>query len=151
MHSVVKEAKLLRNVGTEMSFQLPLGAASSFTTMFEALDAEVGNESIVTYGVSITTLDEVFLLVARGDSGEKTELKSSKHVMALEGEVIDNEDKSFRSRMDLENEGLFLRHFQALFQKRALNFKVRTWWQSEENASKKYCLFSHFSISFRIE
>jgi len=123
VHSVVKEAKLLSNVGTEMSFQLPLGAASSFTTMFEALDAEVGNESIVTYGVSITTLDEVFLLVARGDSGEKTELKSSKHVMTLEGEVTDNEDKSFRSRMDLENEGLFLRHFQALFQKRALNFK----------------------------
>jgi ATP-binding cassette, subfamily A (ABC1), member 3 len=121
----VSEASLLSNVGTEMSFQLPLGAAANFTPMFEALDTEVDNAKIVTYGVSITTLDEVFLLVARGETGDKTELRSSR--VAVEGDgLTTSEDKSHRSRMNLEDDGLFLRHFQALFQKRALSFKVRT-------------------------
>ena len=120
----VSEASLLSNVGTEMSFQLPLGAAAKFTPMFEALDTEMDNGVIVTYGVSITTLDEVFLLVARGETGDKTELRSSR--VAGEGNgMTTSEDKSHRSRMNLEDDGLFLRHFQALFQKRALSFKVR--------------------------
>jgi hypothetical protein len=38
VRSAVPEASLLNNVGTEMSFQLPIGAASQFTPMFEALD-----------------------------------------------------------------------------------------------------------------
>lgn len=117
----VSEASLLSNVGTEMSFQLPIGAASNFTPMFEQLDEAVDDEAIVTYGVSITTLDEVFLLVARGGHhGEKKELRSSRH---MGGEMNFDEDKSVMSRIDLEHDGLFLRHVQSLFQKRALNFK----------------------------
>ena len=126
--AAVAEASLLSNVGTEMSFQLPLGAADSFAPMFEALDSEVDNAAIVTYGVSITTLDEVFLLVARGEVGEKAELKSSRVMGGVRGDqdaVTLENNYSHRSRMDLETDGLFFRHFQALFQKRALSFKVR--------------------------
>jgi ATP-binding cassette subfamily A (ABC1) protein 3 len=118
----VPNATLLTNVGTEMSFQLPLGASSSFTPMFEQLDAEVEKGGIVTYGVGITTLDEVFLLVARGETNEKKELASSRDVEQIAA-TKDDADKSTRSRMDLENEGLFVRHVGALFRKRAVNFK----------------------------
>lgn len=116
----VSEASLLSNVGTEMSFQLPIGAASEFKSMFEQLDDEVDDGGIVTYGVSITTLDEVFLLVARGGTAEKVEMKSSK---AKAGELVGEGETSYRSRMDLENDGMFARHVQSLFRKRALNFK----------------------------
>lgn len=116
----VSEASLLSNVGTEMSFQLPIGAASEFKSMFEQLDDEVDDGGIVTYGVSITTLDEVFLLVARGGTTEKVEMKSSK---AKAGELVGEGETSYRSRMDLENDGMFARHVQSLFRKRALNFK----------------------------
>ena len=116
----VKEASLLSNVGTEMSFQLPIGAASTFAPMFEQLDKEVDDEAIVTYGVGVTTLDEVFLLVARGDGGEKKAMKSSAHVG---GEVTYEDDKTARSQMDLEQNGLFARHLTSLLKKRALNFK----------------------------
>ena len=120
------EATLLSNVGTELSFQLPLGAASGFSLMFEELDKVVDTGDIVTYGVGVTTLDEVFLLVARGDSaaGSKKSFKSS--MRAAKGiPAINEEDteKSVMSRMDLENEGLFLRHLGGLFKKRAVNFK----------------------------
>jgi hypothetical protein len=116
----VPEATLLTNVGTEMSFQLPLGAASSFAPMFEQLDAEIDNGGIVTYGVGVTTLDEVFLLVARGGDAnpDKKDYASSGHFA-----MKDDAEKSVRSRMDLENDGLFVRHVGALFRKRAVNFK----------------------------
>jgi hypothetical protein len=118
--SNVENARLLSNVGTEMSFQLPLGASSSFNRMFGKLDKEVNEGRITTYGVSITTLDEVFLMVARGETGEKTHLSSSRNAVAA---AKPTEDKSSRSQMNLEKEGLFFRHVRALFQKRAVNFK----------------------------
>ena len=118
--SAVPEASLLNNVGTEMSFQLPIGAAAKFMPMFEKLDHEIDKKNIVTYGVSITTLDEVFLLVARGETGEKIGMKSSR---AGGGTLLEGDEKSIRSRMDLDNDGLFTRHVKSLFRKRALNFR----------------------------
>ena len=46
----VSQAKLLTNVGTETTYQLPLGASSDFAPMFDQLDEQVSKESIITYG-----------------------------------------------------------------------------------------------------
>jgi ATP-binding cassette subfamily A (ABC1) protein 3 len=119
----VSEASLLNNVGAELSYQLPMGAASKFTTMFDGLDKEVDQGRISSYGVSITTLDEVFLLVARGADTEKTDFASSRNTGTAVAAVADDAEKSARSRMDLENEGLFVRHVGALFKKRAAIFR----------------------------
>jgi ATP-binding cassette subfamily A (ABC1) protein 3 len=119
--NAVIDAALLNNVGAEMTYQLPMGAAPKFTAMFEGLDEEMEKGTISSYGVSITTLDEVFVLVARGeDSASTKEFESS-----IQGSrnMTDNAAKSARSRMDLENEGLFVRHVSALFRKRASFFK----------------------------
>lgn len=119
----VPEASLLTNVGSELTYQLPMGASSQFGPMFKALDEEIEHgRGIVSYGVSITTLDEVFLLVARGEgTGEKKEFASSKHMDGVA--LADEGTKSARSRMDLENEGLFVRHIGALLKKRAAFFR----------------------------
>jgi ATP-binding cassette subfamily A (ABC1) protein 3 len=121
----VKDATMLTSVGTELSFQLPIGAASNFAPMFKQLDAQADQGGIVTYGVGITTLDEVFLLVARGDTQEKADYASSRRIdgSAAAGPADKDEDRSSRSRMDLETDGLFVRHVVALFRKRAVNFK----------------------------
>lgn len=121
--NAVPEAALLSDVGSEISYQLPLGAASRFAPMFEALDDEVDHGQISSYGVSLTTLDEVFLLVARGETKEKAALASSMRQSGTEAATQLQESKSVRSRMDLEVEGLFLRHVGALFLKRAAFFK----------------------------
>jgi ATP-binding cassette subfamily A (ABC1) protein 1 len=117
----VPEATLLSNVGTEISFRLPLGASGNFPSMFQMLDCEVNNGGIVTYGVGITTLDEVFLLVARGAMTEKTDFASA-HVMDGKA-MVDDDQQSIHSRMNLENDGLYFTHISALFKKRAMNFK----------------------------
>jgi ATP-binding cassette subfamily A (ABC1) protein 3 len=121
VNRAVPNASLLSNVGTEMSYQLPLAASDAFTGMFDQLDAET--DYVVSYGVGVTTLDEVFLLVARGGetNDKKTAFASSSKL--LEGMSAEDAAKSIRSRMDLENDGLVLRHIGALFRKRAVNFK----------------------------
>ena len=120
--SNVSSASLLSNVGTELSFQLPVGAASKFQPMFEGLDQEVEAGNITSYGVSITTLDEVFLLVARGETAEKTNLSSSR--LQTTNQLGNEEaERSVRSKMNLESDGLFFRHLGALFKKRAAYFR----------------------------
>lgn len=52
----VKDASLLNNVGSEISFQLPVGEAAHFAPVFEGLDA---NSKVSSYGVGITTMEEV--------------------------------------------------------------------------------------------
>ncbi|OEU16083.1 hypothetical protein FRACYDRAFT_208005 [Fragilariopsis cylindrus CCMP1102] len=119
----VEDATSLTNVGTEMSFQLPLRASSKFSPIFDQLEELVTNNEIVTYGVGITTLDEVFLLVARGVTpDDKTHLKSAESSNDQISMKADN-DRSYRSNLELENDGLFSRHVSALFKKRAMNFK----------------------------
>ena len=63
LRSIVKgsvpSAAMLSNVGTEMKFQLPIGESAKFIAMFEQLDTEIKQHKIKTYGVSVTTLDEV--------------------------------------------------------------------------------------------
>jgi ATP-binding cassette, subfamily A (ABC1), member 3 len=58
-----QEAKLLSNVGAEMSFQMPLSSSGRFQPLFEALDSKLEALMVRTYGMSVTTLEEVFLKV----------------------------------------------------------------------------------------
>lgn len=66
-------------VGTEISFKLPLASSSSFENMFREIESCMGNSvsnsdisgceekdylGIESYGISVTTLEEVFLRVA---------------------------------------------------------------------------------------
>mmetsp|Transcript_10049 Transcript_10049/g.22007 ORF Transcript_10049/g.22007 Transcript_10049/m.22007 type:complete len:1232 (-) Transcript_10049:333-4028(-) len=119
----VQDAVLLNDVGTEIIYQLPMGAAPQFNPMFEGLDKELDAGMVSSYGVSITTLDEVFLLVARGGkAGKNEEYQSSSRLSQLSFSG-DAAEKSARSKMDLQNEGLFNRHVGSLFKKRAAYFR----------------------------
>ena len=118
--SYVPSSKVLSNVGTELSFQLPIGESARFIAMFEQLDKLVEDKKIDSYGVSVTTLDEVFLMVARGEEGV--------HQSAInEAPVVKDglESKPDRASLDTTDSGSlrFKRHVNALFIKRAKNFK----------------------------
>lgn len=56
----VSKATLLNNVGTEMSFQLPMASSPQFSPMFEGLDEQVEKGTVMSYGVSITTLEGMY-------------------------------------------------------------------------------------------
>jgi ATP-binding cassette subfamily A (ABC1) protein 3 len=78
--SRVAEATVLSSVGAELSLRLPLHSASRFQSLFEQFDAEKAALGITAYGISVTTLEEVFMRVERGtaDLQDQDQLDSLK-------------------------------------------------------------------------
>ena len=119
----VPSAAVLSNVGTEMKFQLPIGESARFVGMFKMLDKQIKKHRIETYGVSVTTLDEVFLLVARGDAGPHTSSETNKVTTAKEMSEVGPRSILNDPLSTVGECSRFNRHVQALFSKRAKNFK----------------------------
>ena len=110
--------------------------------------------------MSITTLEEVFLMVGRGELGTRTLLDSSlketnlvdkKGLIDLrDGQGYIDEPRanvSYNSAEEITSQQLFSRHFQALLQKRALNFKRdKKAWVRTALLAHDYAVFLDFFI-----
>jgi ABC-type multidrug transport system ATPase subunit len=59
-------AKLSSNVSSELSFVLPRDQTLKFPTLFTELENHRSSLGIQNYGVSVTTMEEVFLRVSSG-------------------------------------------------------------------------------------
>lgn len=88
----IPSAICVSEVGNELTFKLPLASSSSFESMFRVIECYVQRSNptggtmgygdsnslgIESYGISVTTLEEVFLRVAGGDF-DNTECLDSK-------------------------------------------------------------------------
>lgn len=66
----VPNAERARRHGYELSFVLPYDSVSKFPPLFGQIEAEIksttANLGIENYGVSMTTLEEVFLYLEQG-------------------------------------------------------------------------------------
>ena len=62
-HKHVPNAVVLSNVATDLSLQLPLDSVKNFPALFDEIDNKKAELKYVEYGISITTLEEVFLRV----------------------------------------------------------------------------------------
>lgn len=62
----IPQAELLTDVGAELSMRLPSAASGSFPDLFEELDSKLADLGLEHYGLSMVTLEEVFLRVASG-------------------------------------------------------------------------------------
>ncbi|KAF9597369.1 hypothetical protein IFM89_017715 [Coptis chinensis] len=94
VHRHVPSATRLSDVGTEISFRLPLASSSSFESMFREIEScmikhtisETSRNNgvcfgIESYGISVTTLEEVFLRVARCDVEEIEHMEPDKDLV----------------------------------------------------------------------
>lgn len=90
----VPSATCVSEVGTEISFKLPLASSSAFASMFREIESCMGRSvsepetgtcedgsyhGIESYGISVTTLEEVFLRVAGSDFDEHDCIKPEKN------------------------------------------------------------------------
>ena len=64
----IPEATILSNVSAELGIQLPVSTTPKFSGLFQELDSLKESLGVSGYGISITTLEEVFLKVAEIDS-----------------------------------------------------------------------------------
>jgi hypothetical protein len=55
----VPEVKVATNIGAELSLRLPLEASAVFEAMFAAVDAQSEALGVQSYGISVTTIEDV--------------------------------------------------------------------------------------------
>ena len=123
INGIVHGCKVLSEASANMVVQLPMEEVGKFKELCETLDLNRKKLKINNYGLSITSLEEVFLKVAQNrdihDSGIKKE-----------GEIENQKEKphSFTlSDIRLKNKcQLFWGQFVALFFKR-INYMKRDW------------------------
>jgi ATP-binding cassette subfamily A (ABC1) protein 3 len=60
----IPQAQVLSKVGAEQSYRLPLSASAEFVDLFRQLDQLRNDDVINEYGISVTTMEEVFMKVA---------------------------------------------------------------------------------------
>lgn len=132
----VADAKVLSDAGKELSFQLPFSASPSFGKMFTEFDGNLARLNLRSYGISVTTLEEVFIRISQLDSNTKL-LEAPKVVNDSSVEMQDVELGSkgqyvpltFSKLDDSENVKFFFRHMVAMLNKRAFYFvrDKKTW------------------------
>lgn len=74
----VKNAELNSNISTELSFVLPKEDASKFPGLFIELEAYKEELSIVNIGISVTTVEEVFLKIGDNELVSNEDMEQSK-------------------------------------------------------------------------
>eukprot|EP00045_Choanoeca_perplexa_P016896 m.234753 g.234753 ORF g.234753 m.234753 type:complete len:1739 (-) comp17391_c0_seq2:66-5282(-) len=73
----VPDVELEGNLGAESTFILPRDSSSVFPALFEELDTKQQELGVMSYGLSITTMEEVFLKVGEhGDDDTKIDIQS---------------------------------------------------------------------------
>ena len=66
----IPSAKKMQEVSSEIAYQLPTESSSMFKAFFADFDANLTSLGIRSYGVGITTLEEVFLSIGHGEDAE---------------------------------------------------------------------------------
>ena len=61
------EVKLLSELSSEITYQIPNALSEKFKDFFGHFDTSLEQLGIRSYGISVTTLEEVFLKVGHGD------------------------------------------------------------------------------------
>ncbi|GMH95498.1 hypothetical protein TrST_g9581 [Triparma strigata] len=85
--SSIPESKVITDVGTELTFQLPATSQHLFPDVLTELQELKDNNAIVTYGVGVTTLESVFTVI-------EEQLHSDAIAAVAEAEVdVENNDK----------------------------------------------------------
>ena len=122
------ESKVFNTASAEILFEIPMESTHKFKAFFEELDENLQKLNVETYGISVTTLEEVFIRVSRGDEGGTQEHRKSLHIAEpVEAEPIPKAEK-FDSEILNSDEFniaehrvkgiLFFSHFMALIKKR---------------------------------
>jgi ATP-binding cassette subfamily A (ABC1) protein 3 len=140
--SHVGDAVVLNDVGTEMSFQLPFSASGAFPSLFEQIEKSQEKLGLESYGISVTTLEEVFIKITRSTHTNNTAqnaklVSKSKEDMLVVSPVpanAANPDLELADKLSLisnvpfekippeEQLLYFVQHVKALLKKRALYF-----------------------------
>ena len=138
-----KDSRISREAARELTFHIPKSADNDFKSFFTELDAKKDELKIKSYGMASSTMEEIFLRVAKGEFGSK---KDKDEEEKKEGPEEDNkvinrkmslslpqsEEYKKLEEYSIANEpeptlcSVFPNHFRAIVLKRAI-ITMRTW------------------------
>ncbi|XP_034369378.1 phospholipid-transporting ATPase ABCA3-like isoform X1 [Arvicanthis niloticus] len=136
IHSYVPTATQKTNVGNELSFILPKEYTHRFEALLTALEENEEKLGISSFGVSFTTMEEVFLRVSNMEDS-KSDIEATQ-LPSVESKGNKNRDveSSMRAGFPTQSEDpttvfntgcpLYLQQFHAMFMKR-LMYNWRNW------------------------
>ena len=111
----IPESNILSDVSAEFALQLPLESTHKFQGLFDELDANLQRLGISSYGVSVTTLEEVFLNVAKIAAPEKHFQGKDDTNISMQDDLDDYNIERDRMKGQWD---IFWTHFGALIRKR---------------------------------
>lgn len=132
VQSAIPNAILADDVGSEITVILPTTSTSQFPQLFTELENSQQTLRVASFGVSVSTLEEVFLNVGENESASAIQRKKSKKAILSKKESLNQEsaklvdsnaDNNAATEVTL---GLRLRQFRAMFMKRAIH-SMRRW------------------------
>ena len=115
IHKHIPDSQVLSDVSAEFALQLPMQSAPKFQNLFDELDQNLSKLGISTYGVSVTTLEEVFLNVAKISAPEKHYQKKDDVSVNIEDDLDNYNIEEDRIKGSWT---IFKTHFAALVKKR---------------------------------
>jgi hypothetical protein len=118
-------SKKVSEVSSEATYLLPKVSSEKFPEFFKNLDLKIKSLRISSYGVSMTTLEEVFLKVETGGKEDKKDIETLKRRMTSE---VNHQEEYSMAKEQVEGVfSVFFLHFYALIVKRFIlskrNFK----------------------------
>ena len=159
----VPEATVVSDIGKEISFSAPLSSAPAFEGLFAQFDDCIASTrgdgdgaELEAYGISVTTMEEVFLksasenerVIARQISTSKA--GGGDGVSAADVEALDDEvETTLEEETPVLPQGvsggrakcIWLQHFAALFIKR-VRFAIRDWKAAALQVRETICCLS---------
>ncbi|XP_052030926.1 phospholipid-transporting ATPase ABCA3-like [Apodemus sylvaticus] len=136
IHSYVSTATLETNVGNELSFILPKEYTHKFEALLTALEKNQKKLGISSFGVSITTMEEVFLRVSNMDDSKPDTKATQSPAVGSKGNKNRDVESSVRAGFPTQSEdlttvfntgcSLYLQQFYAMFMKK-LMYNWRNW------------------------
>ncbi|XP_057304734.1 phospholipid-transporting ATPase ABCA3-like [Hydractinia symbiolongicarpus] len=119
----IPSAKLVGNVGLEMSYILEEESTGLFKGLFEELEEKKDDYGISSFGISVTTLEEVFLKVGEGETISVEKLEENNNDKEQLHVTVDDTQHQISRESLLTGCALKATQFKAMFIKRFLNSK----------------------------
>jgi ATP-binding cassette subfamily A (ABC1) protein 3 len=114
----IPSAKKAGDISMEVKFQLPATESSKFEELFKVFEQRKEEYGIQTFGISLTTLEEVFLRVASLDEHTGAMISDKDRIL----ETIADERFELNDIREKNPTSIFWMHFKALCKKRFIYF-----------------------------
>ena len=99
----VPDAQIVNNVAGELSYKLPLAASPAFPDLFDLFDSRLRDWGIQSYGISVTTLEEVFLRVGKdAEAAAKIHGRSQGNLLPEPASPLQTEMSPLPQRVDVQ-------------------------------------------------